>query len=710
MRAAALAACLAFVPGPALAACEDVVPRAAPAARPARAISARDLVGLRDIGKPDPADLSGDSPLALSPDRRQIAFVIDRPDPVSNMHCRALVSLAVNGRSSPRILDRGGELITVTDAVRGFLVPGGFPDTVTPGWSPDGRALLYRKRVDGRTALWRVAADGSGAAPVTQLATDVERWGWSRDRRRVLVVTRPGIPARRREISAAARDGYLYDAAIWPGFGWAPLLAASLPEQVLAIDPLTGAAPPASADDRIYLGEAGRPGVATADEAVAPDGARAWAQPESADILAPTRLWVADARGRKTACLAEGCLGGIVALWWTEGGRTLVFLRLEGWHKGRMALYRWRPGRTPPRRLALGDWWLIGCRPNGGELVCTGETATRPRRIVAVDLASGRVRTLWDPNPEFAGIRLGPVVRLAYRTDRGLPAYGDLALPPGLPPGQRVPLVVTNYLSAGFLRGGTGDDYPIHLLAAHGIAVLSTQRPTSVGVTVPGITTYDQLNAANMKDFADRRSVLSAIQAGIDQAIARGWVDPAKLGITGLSDGSGTVEHAMITTHRFAAAATSTCCYEQKTVMALGGTAWADWNRHTLGYPPTIRDDPEFWRPQAISRSVAAITTPLLIQQADREALFALETFTALREAGKPVELHVFPDEYHYKWQPAHRLAVYTRGVDWFDFWLRDHEDSDPAKAAQYVRWRAMRASMAGHQPARATAATSASP
>jgi hypothetical protein len=53
--------------------------------------------------------------------------------------------------------------------------------------------------------------------------------------------------------------------------------------------------------------------------------------------------------------------------------------------------------------------------------------------------------------------------------------------------------------------------------------------------------------------------------------------------------------------------------------------------------------------------------------------------------------MYVFPHEYHIKWQPVHRLAIYRRNIDWFDFWLRGVEDPDPSKAAQYLRWRRMR-------------------
>lgn len=52
--------------------------------------------------------------------------------------------------------------------------------------------------------------------------------------------------------------------------------------------------------------------------------------------------------------------------------------------------------------------------------------------------------------------------------------------------------------------------------------------------------------------------------------------------------------------------------------------------------------------------------------------------------------MFVFPDEYHLKWQPAHRLAIYDRVLDWFDFWLRGRVDPDPAKTKRYSRWRAL--------------------
>jgi hypothetical protein len=81
----------------------------------------------------------------------------------------------------------------------------------------------------------------------------------------------------------------------------------------------------------------------------------------------------------------------------------------------------------------------------------------------------------------------------------------------------------------------------------------------------------------------------------------------------------------------------------------------------------------------------------LLVNVSDHEHSWALEEVVALKEAGNPVEMVVYPDEGHIKWHPAHRASVYERNVDWLRFWLQDFEEKDPAKRRQYDRWRALR-------------------
>jgi hypothetical protein len=89
--------------------------------------------------------------------------------------------------------------------------------------------------------------------------------------------------------------------------------------------------------------------------------------------------------------------------------------------------------------------------------------------------------------------------------------------------------------------------------------------------------------------------------------------------------------------------------------------------------------------------NVEKIQTPLLLNVPDNEYLTSLPLYSAMRGWKKPVEMWVYPDEYHQKIQPKHRYSVYQRNVDWFRFWLKGEEDPDPAKEEQYERWRKLR-------------------
>lgn len=676
---------------PAFATCPDMLPTAAEANAPQRLIGARDLIELRDIGMPDPSYFFLPSPLAVSPDGKSIAVLLSRGDIASNGYCRALVVFSTaSGGAPPRIVDRGGEMITATDVKRGLFVNTGFPDLVVPAWSPDGRWLAYLKRVDGITQLWRARADGSAAGAVTRSAVDVERWSWAPNGRDLLYASRPGVADARQALDREAATGYLYDGRVRPNPSPRPQLReADVPQAVFLVDPETGLDRPASDEEGSALPP--DPPGGSQPQAVAVSGERrAWTEREAPGPLSPSRIWVADRSGRKQPCPATACRDGIVNLWWLADG-SLVFLRREGWAKGRMALYRWRPGSRAARRFLSSPTWLTGCSYREARLYCVSEDAVTPRQVVAIDLPSGRRSLLFDPNPGFARLRLGKVERLTWQSEPGMPAWGDLVLPPDATPGQKLPLVIVQYHSDGFLRGGTGDAHPIFLLAAHGFAVLSFERPAVESAAFPGLTTIDAIIAAMTKDWGERRSVLSSLLAGIDRTIAMGVADPRRIGITGLSDGASTVNYALINADRFAAASISTCCEDPRTVMTYGGTAWADWNRVVRHYPLATEDGTAFWKPMALSLNAGRIDTPILMQLADSEYLLALEAFTALREKNKPVEMYVSPGEFHTRTQPLHRLAEYGRDIDWFGFWLQGREDPDPAKRAQYVRWRALR-------------------
>jgi dipeptidyl aminopeptidase/acylaminoacyl peptidase len=390
------------------------------------------------------------------------------------------------------------------------------------------------------------------------------------------------------------------------------------------------------------------------------------------------------------------CTGRFEGLWWF-GDTELAFLKREGWGQRYTALYRWMPGLGAPQLVLRTDDLLERCRPAAERLLCIHESTTRPSHIVAIDLASGALSDVFDPNRGISARITSKVRRITWRTASGREVYGDLVLPPSDGRGAMLPTLVTLYHSRGFLRGGTGNEYPIFLFAQRGYAVLSIERPSLFAEQLPKLKTYDDIYAANVRDWSDLKNVQSAISAGVALLVSRGVADPQRLGITGLSAGAASVRFALINSRLFAAASLSSCCVDE-TSSILAGPAWEKYSR-SVGYPPAFPVDTRFWRPGSLVLNAGSMSTPLLMQLADREALAGIPSLVALRQYRQPVELRVFPDEFHIKWQPVHRAAVYETNLDWFGFWLRNAIDPNPAKAEQYDRWKQLRADRTSKPP-----------
>lgn len=668
------------------------------------AITAAELVGLRAIGSPDASTLDVPTPIVASPDGTRLAFVMTRADPVANGYCRGLLVVDIASHEA-RLVDHGGAYLSFGGFIRGLYIDIGTALTVAPVWSRDGKSLFYLKRLEGRTGVWQVDADGGGASQLGDPGFDAETLVRLPDSDTLMIAGRPDWPIRTRAIDREGMTGWLFDARVITNYGFRPQIREQdVPLKQFTLDPSSGRLLPATDAQAAAYGIAMRQAAGMA--ASAPDGTLASIVAASKAILGPSTVRVERPGRPPVDCRASACLGRVFGIWWSPGDPAVYFLKHEGWANEATALYRWVPGDAAASRVFRSLDAIQGCVLAGHALRCTSESATAPRTLVSIHLASGQAVPLFDPNPEMAAVTFPRVERLRWRNDRGLEAWGDLVLPPGYRPGTRVPMVVVQYHSRGFLRGGTNDDYPIYLFAEHGIAVLSIERPPFVGVLDPKLTTVAAIERANIAGWAEHKSLFSSLQTGVRLAIAHGVADPDRLGITGLSDGATVARYALINSRLFKAAAISSCCFDPNTVMAYGGIAWAEANRAT-GFPSLRQPDPAFWTPMSLAQNAARIDAPILMQLADQEALLAMEAFESLREHGKPVELVVFPGELHGKWQPAHRLAVYERSVDWFRFWLTGEQDLRPDKAGQFRRWAAMRDALARDQSARAQASAS---
>lgn len=642
-----------------------------------REVTALDLVRLRDFGGMQFDTYPGPA-AALSPDGSHIALQLRRGDPQSNTYCTGILVKNAASKAPPRIVADGGEVIRLTFDKYGFSgLVSGAPVPSVLRWSPDGHWLAFTKAVGGVMQIFRVRPDGSGEEQLTHSDVSIEDLQWQPRGEGIVYRSRPGLIDEERRIDREARTGWRYDERFWPLAGSRPHPPSSTPSRVDVIALTSRTTRVALAAERLILEPDHTPGWPPGATQVVPlagGGDRAWLAPaDPGALFKPNVLHVA-VDGRELPCPQAAC-NDVVGLWKLDA-QTILFLRRQGAARSEMALLRWQLGKRAPRLLRkTADVWL-GCQFGGAELVCAAESALVPRRVIGVDVGTGTIRTIYDPNPEFAGIRLRPPERMVWRNAFGIETFADLVLPSDYRPGQPVPLIVVQYDSRGFLRGGTADEFPIQVFAAHGFAVLSFNRPPWYALNGPPLGLFAFLQA-NQKDWLDRRSVQSSLEIAVNRLIARGIADPERIGITGQSDGATTATFALVHSRLFKAAALSTCC-EDATMMANLGPAFEDWYART-GYPRFNEDRPDFWKEGSLAPNLGKLApVPLLIQAGDEEFRLALPTYAAIKNAGWPTEMYVFPGEGHVKLQPAHRLAVYERNLAWFLRWFKPGEGAAP--------------------------------
>lgn len=651
-----------------------------------RALVPEDLARLRDIGPAEP-QYYAERFFTLSPDGRQAAFQLRQGDPQRNAYCLAMMILDLSGKEQPRIVDQGGELLLLTLDFRGIAdFPMGYVKVVSPRWSADGKWIAFLKQVGGVAQVWRAFTDGSGSAPVTQSDVSVVDFRIGPDGSNIIYATRPDIARQEREIEREGLKGWRYDDRFVPELAKRPLPKTPVPRHVQVVDLRTGKVrAPSSAE--VALVATDRQIIANSGEAPAIESIGL--EIAATDLMGGAKPGQFRARltsGSIATCTAAAC-GGAMKPWWMPGKTHVRFFRWEGWANVSTAIYDWNVTTGKVRQLYLTDDLLSSCAPEGTKLICRIDSSLEPGRLVRLDPATGKRETLFDPNPEFARLTLGKPERLRWRNPFGSETIADLVLPVGYRRGKKYPLVVVQYDTRGFLRGGTDDEYPIQAFANRGYAVLSFKRPQMASVR--DAKDYEEVGRRNLEQFADRRNVHASLEGGVRIAIDRGIADPARIGITGLSDGSSTLDWALIHSSLFSAAATSSCCWDSTFIAQVGPAA----AKHFLGegYPGVLRRDDPFWKEVSLSDNARQISTPILVNAAESEFLGTLLTYTALREAHVPIDLFLYPGEYHARWQPAHRLATYRRSLDWFDYWLRGVRSPDPDRQHELEEWDRLR-------------------
>lgn len=635
-----------------------------------------DLLRLRDIGYMHLGP--GQRLIALSPDKKQAAFVMHRADPASDRYCVALIVLDLTAdRPSPAaIVDMSDDLLMTKVAMRGMEVEYGLPRTILPQWSRDGRRLAYLRKVDGLAQIFEVDLLVGHSRQVTRSPVGVDDYARDATGTGFVYRDRPARLDAQAAIAAEGAGGYLVDDRILPYSSTVPAIRDDLAYSLHHVTADGVVLNEPALDNRTLL-DAARAAESEGGiplQTFASGWTLAKTQARAGSYASPTYLVATPSGGQQLACNDPACQGSlftdIEGSWDTDRPDEFAFLKREGWGGSQYGLYLWRPGHAP-RRLLLTDDLLLGCESLGARLLCARESALRPRHLVTIDLRdSGRVVECFDPNPDYRALQSATVERLHWRNDRGQQSFGDLILPHDRKAGEKLPLVIVQYVSCGFLRGGTGDEYPIPAFARNGFAVLSLQKPSPLFAVQGNDGMIGSILPRLNEDWADRRNIHSSLMAGIKLALARGDIDGGRIGISGVSDGSTTVQFGLINSPGFfRAASIGSCCVDPTSMMIYGGSGLAR-ERAAWGYPPPFGAGSEAWQPLALARNPPDRMAPLLMQLADNEFIVSMETLAAYEQNGRPIEARIFPQEHHLKTSPRHRLALYCRNLRWFGFWL----------------------------------------
>lgn len=632
------------------------------------------------------ADLTG---LAASPDGNFVAFRVERARLDSNDHATDWY-VADLETGAVRPVGPGGSAI--------YRDPG-TSMAETPVWAPDGRYLYYRALIDDVVQVWRADVRGGGARAILRDQADVRGISLSADGRALILELGASRDAIRFAEEQEYDSGILIDETVdlgqnvyrgalingrqatqrltgdWfnrDGLLWrTPLRYRSVDLATLAVTDIAEAPAPTETRDIRMSSDIFTLTFASSTGDVATSTWN-WRRREGA--LSVTRPGHG---GRTITCSAELCQNvRIVWATWHPRGDMLVFATQE---QGADRIHIWDVRTNQARSIAGGDGALDGGREGGSPcsvavraVVCVAAAPGAPPQVVSVPLDGGERRALFDPNERLRRTTLQPE-RLTWRGGEGHDYVGWLFVPPGEP--RDVPLFVTYYSCTGFIRGGVGDEWPLEALARAGIASLCVDK-----------------TRVDLSDGDDHllgyRAAVEGVDSIVRQLDTRGLVDPARVGMGGLSFGSEATLYTMINSDLLAAASITSPSFESSYYW-LNGVRGRDnhdvvrrfWH---LGAP---EETPERWRQLSPAANVDRIRAPLLMQMPEQEARSAIELYARLTNSTTPVELYVFPEAPHLKFLPRHKLAAYERNLDWFRYWLQGYVDPDPLKAAQYRRW-----------------------
>lgn len=633
----------------------------APAPRPMTFVDGLNLPSLQDP--------------QLSPDGRQVAFVMDAPDWSANRRVGHIHRIGIDGTG----------LVQLTRGERGES---------SPRWSPDGRqlAFLARRNGDEVTQIYVLDAAGGEARRLTTHPTAVGDITWSRTGQRLYFVADDEKSAEAKKRATLKDDVYAFEENdfqqrhLWSSdlqgkttrltSGDWTVSEYSLSDDESRVVMVRMPSPKLEFLDRSevwIMNTAGGDERRLTDNRVpeggvdlSPDGRTVLftaSANEQLDLYYNDKIFLVPAVGGAARVLLPQFAGAVERAEWSRDGAAIYFTANLGVHNEVM---RVDVASRAVTTLTTGEHSLGGWSfsETHGRHVFTRNTAQRPAEIYTAPLGGGaltRVTSVFDE--AMRTFKVARQERITWKGQDGQAVEGLLFYPVDYQAGQRYPLVISTHGGpASSDRFGFSADFQAY--AGRGYAVLKPNYRGSTG--------YGDAFLRDMIRGYFKQAHLD-VMTGADAVIAMGVADPDKLIKMGWSAGGHMTNKIITFTTRFKAASSGAGAANWISMYAqsdhrefrtpwFGGTPWQAnapidlyWDHSPLKFvsqakTPTIflvgEEDPRVPLPQSV------------------------EMFRALKSNGVPTHLYVAPREGHGWSELRHRLFKLQIELEWFEKWL----------------------------------------
>jgi dipeptidyl aminopeptidase/acylaminoacyl peptidase len=566
-----------------------------------------------------------------------------------------------------------------------------------PAWAPDSKTLaVFSSTEEGdQRQLWIVKADGSDPQKLTNLNGYTARARWSHNGKQIAFLYIEGAGGGGPLMAAPTTTGVI-DTAIHN-------------QRIAVLDVASGQLRQVSPENLHIYDYDWSPNDKTFVATAAPGpGDNNWwiAQIYTIDI----------AEGNATSIYKPSLQVAVPR--WSPDGKSIAFIEGlmsdEGFHGGDLftvsADGRDLTNRTRGRKTSVSSlFWLAPDRILFTEIVGGGGA------ISELMLVNNSVRTIWQGAeafhafgnfPDFAvskdgkvgaaerstfetppEIWVGPIGEWRQLTNNnfalsatwgkaeslewsneGFNIQGWLLSPAKIESGKKYPMVV---LIHGGPSSAVTPDWPAGFGMSRAIIAALSSRGYYVLMPNPR-GSYGQGEAftrANVRDFGhgDLRDIL----AGVDAAIRKYAVDPARLGVTGWSYGGYMTMWTVTQTNRFHAA-----------VAGAGIANWQSYYGQNLidqwmipFFGASVYDDAAVYEKSSPIRFIKNVKTPTLVIVGERDAECpasqSYEFWHALKTLGVPTQLIIYPGEGHMFIKSEHQSDRLEQTVGWFDKYLQ---------------------------------------